>query len=476
MSSVSHISQALGSALGNEIEQLGRETGFVQRESKLTAKDFVRATIFAWLQEPGITLDGISQVLGRCEVAISASGLSQRFGEASATLMQRVLERLTAYALGSLPVEIELLKRFTAVVVEDSSTIVLPDELADRWAGCGGKGEQGRAALKLFARWDVLSGRLEGPCLTTGRHSDKCSPFDLDRLPAGCLYLSDLGFYSAQRLMKIKGGKASKSQRYFASRYMPRTILLDRHGQRIHLQEIGPKQEGACLQQVAVLAQEGLVVRLLMQRVPESVAKARQQRIREAASDHGREPDAETLELANWTIVITNVPSRLLSGEELLVLMRLRWQIELLFKLWKEEGQVDQWQSKNPWRILTELYAKLFSDGDPTLAHYGGNVAGPASQPGQSGSGGAPRSGPSHDRPAARSGAAGLGVADAFLCLRVPNQSTGQCSQHGAILVGNAVNLAQRTLQTQEASEGSWTSLACGKRLGFCQSPAETLA
>jgi hypothetical protein len=33
--------------------------------------------------------------------------------------------------------------------------------------------------------------------------------------------------------------------------------------------------------------------------------------------------------------------------------------IERLFRLWKEVGRVDEWRSTKPYRILTELYAKL---------------------------------------------------------------------------------------------------------------------
>jgi hypothetical protein len=46
---------------------------------------------------------------------------------------------------------------------------------------------------------------------------------------------------------------------------------------------------------------------------------------------------------------------------EALAIMGCRWQIELLFKLRKSHGQVDQSRSEQPWRILTEVYAKLLA-------------------------------------------------------------------------------------------------------------------
>jgi hypothetical protein len=33
--------------------------------------------------------------------------------------------------------------------------------------------------------------------------------------------------------------------------------------------------------------------------------------------------------------------------------------IELLFKLWKSEGGVDESRGRQPWRVLCEVYAKL---------------------------------------------------------------------------------------------------------------------
>jgi hypothetical protein len=65
------------------------------------------------------------------------------------------------------------------------------------------------------------------------------------------------------------------------------------------------------------------------------------------------------LRLADWTILLTNVPPEMLGVQEALVLMRWSFQIELLWKLWKEHGKLDTWRSYKPERILTEIYAKL---------------------------------------------------------------------------------------------------------------------
>jgi hypothetical protein len=65
------------------------------------------------------------------------------------------------------------------------------------------------------------------------------------------------------------------------------------------------------------------------------------------------------LALLDWNLFVTNVPAEKLSVREVWVMARLRWQIELLFKLWKSQGQLDTSRSHKPYRILCEVYAKL---------------------------------------------------------------------------------------------------------------------
>ncbi len=60
----------------------------------------------------------------------------------------------------------------------------------------------------------------------------------------------------------------------------------------------------------------------------------------------------------NWSIFITNVPENQISAEQILTIYRVRWQIELLFKVYKSHIRLDKLKGK-PYRVLCELYAKL---------------------------------------------------------------------------------------------------------------------
>ena len=172
------------------------------------------------------------QILERREVSITASGLSQRFTPQAATFLQRLLERLAQVPLQAEAVEVPLLRRFSAVIVEESSQVLLPAALAEVWQGCGGSAGSSASAVKLFVRWNVVSGQLEGPRLSDGRHHDNQSPFNEDELPAGGLYLADLGFFHQQRLrrlaQRVEGGK-----RFFVMRLQYGIGLYRRSGQQI---------------------------------------------------------------------------------------------------------------------------------------------------------------------------------------------------------------------------------------------------
>jgi len=360
MSSIAELSEVLTEILNEEANRLARETGFVQRESKIHGADFAQSLIFGWLAEPEITLEGVCQVLGRREVRVSASGLSQRFSQHSVDFLQRLMEVLASTCVqAEEAAPYPLLRQFKAVILEDSSVIGLPAELAHVWRGCGGHPGASQAGVKLYVRWDVLSGQLFGPTLTDARRNDRHSPFDLADLPAGALYLADLGFFSQERLQRLTR-RMGREKRFVITRMQSTTGLWVRSGHKLTLRGILPSQVGQARELgVLVGKRVRLPMRLILVRVPKEAAEQRRTQLKADARDHGREPSQESLFLAEWTILLTNVPRRLLSLPQVLVCARLRWQIERLFRLWKEHGKIDAWRSKKPERVLTELSAKI---------------------------------------------------------------------------------------------------------------------
>ena len=110
---------------------------------------------------------------------------------------------------------------------------------------------------------------------------------------------------------------------------------------------------------VHVFHEQKLSLRLLAVRVPEEVAQQRRQRVRQEARKRGRPVSQRKLDLCEWNVLVTNAPEALLGRWEAAPLRRLRWQIELVFKVFKSEGQVGQARSQAPCRVLCELYAKL---------------------------------------------------------------------------------------------------------------------
>ena len=110
---------------------------------------------------------------------------------------------------------------------------------------------------------------------------------------------------------------------------------------------------------VALGAHKQVQARLIAKKMSEGVVKRRREQLKEQAQKQCKPITPRQWELVQWTIVVTNVPLSLLAAAEAMALMRARWQIELLWKVWKDLGKVDEWQTEKPERIVCELYAKL---------------------------------------------------------------------------------------------------------------------
>ena len=358
MATIPQVAEVLQEVLGPVAERAARATGFVRRASKLTGARFVQTLVFGWLAQPEARLTQLAQTAATLGVPISPQALDERFGEASAACLREVVEAAVRVVVAADPVALPILRRFTQVAVQDCTTIALPDALAAVWPGCGGgPAGEGTAALKLSVRLDLASGRLLGPYLEAGRTNDRATTAAREPLPPGALRLADLGFFSLEELAAqgTRGG-------YWLSRWQPGTALHAPGGQRHDLLALLEAAGTPAVEQPVLLgARQRLPARLLAVRVPQDVAEQRRRRLRATARRKGRAVSPAQLALCAWTVFVTNVPAGQLTLREALVLARARWQIELLFKLWKSHQRLDEWRSAKPWRILTEIYANLLA-------------------------------------------------------------------------------------------------------------------
>ena len=99
--------------------------------------------------------------------------------------------------------------------------------------------------------------------------------------------------------------------------------------------------------------------RLICFRVKEEVANQRRMRLKREAKKKGRIPGAQSLLLADWTIIVTNVPEKWIPSEMLWRIYSIRWQIELLFKQMKSIVQIHRSNTENIQRLKCEIYGKL---------------------------------------------------------------------------------------------------------------------
>src|SRR6266571_4692325 len=325
--SVPQLAEAIQRVLQSHADQIGKETGFIKRVREFTGSTFAQTVILGQMQEGEIAMSDLAMFGRNVGVNVSAQAIDKRFNETTATFFQGLLNAAFTQVLTADPVAIPLLKRFSEVIVEDSTTMSLPDGL---------KGQE----------------------LTDGRVPDTKSSLRLNRRQRRSVRIADLGYFDTLQFQK-----EDEAGEYWISRLKVGGSLqvFDKAGNPLNLCELLSTYAGHNSYEcnIQVSATRRVPARLIAYPVPEEVAIKRRTSHERKAQKHSRKKSKKILDLCSWTLVITNIPACELNHQEALVLLRARWQIELLFKLWKHYAQVEFSRSKNIWHLLCDFYAKL---------------------------------------------------------------------------------------------------------------------
>ncbi len=353
ISTIAQLTNKMNKLFTQTAKEVGEQSGYGQRQAqKWKAELFFSVMVGSHLAQGEASLSKLCHLAAMEGISVSNNGLNKRFNERSSSFMKAMLDQTIKTTVGIVePVGINVLDRFDTVFISDGSLINLSPELVTIYKGCGKEPtEKDYAALKMQVGLDLCSGRLWGPVITEGHVHDSVAGIDSENLPAGSLVMRDLGYWDLQKFRE-RTDKAI----YTLSRLKTNTIVFDRQGRKLDLIAVLEQNGQERVELLVMLGKkEKIACRLLASKVPEDIKLKRLQNCK-------NQDDKKGVKWAGWTILVTDVASDKLTFLEAFALYRARWQIELLFKRWKSIGKIDVWQTKNIYRILCEIYAKLIA-------------------------------------------------------------------------------------------------------------------
>lgn len=345
----------LQACLTTHAQKIGEEHQLVRRQRQFTAASLLATFVLGFLQHPQPTWEQLAFLARQLQAHVTPQAVFARVAPALRDSLQQLWLSLLQEIFVAAPRDTPLLRKFTHVLIGDSTTIPLSAALAEEFPGCGGAHDHGRAAMKLQVVWDWLSGQWWHVSCEVGKENDSTSLERMPTPPAGALMVFDLGYFSLARFERWQ-----EAQIHWISRGIS-DLLVWVNEASCDLHAWLEKQPPGLVDCWVEVGAQRLPCRLLALRAPREVAARRRRQAHEKARKKGRQPTARHLATCDWTVYLTSCAEDLLAWQEVVVLYRLRWQIELLFKLWKSHGHVAAHRSTEPVRQLVELYARLIA-------------------------------------------------------------------------------------------------------------------
>jgi hypothetical protein len=190
--SINELAEILQKLLIEAANAIGRESGFIRRQRKLSGASFAQTLVFGWQANPQASLEELCQSACQIGIRISPQGLQVRMNSAEANeFLHQLLLRSFEYLVEGEAQPSGLLRRFKGIYLQDSSKIELPARFETVWKG----NQAGQATLKIQTVLDYQAGRLD-LCLAQRRQHD--CPLQTTALPAGSLRLADLAYFKVK--------------------------------------------------------------------------------------------------------------------------------------------------------------------------------------------------------------------------------------------------------------------------------------
>jgi len=346
----------------DELDKLGKETKFIQREGKLTGSLFLDLIVFNSEDLKSQSLNDLSIILNdRNGVKITKQSLHERFNMYALYFLKDALEKLLQ---NQLEVGYELfgnIEGFNRILIKDSTCFQIDESLSEYYPGSGGSGSG--ASVRIQFEYDILTGKINDLSVNAFNDQDaKDSVATIDLTQQGDLILRDLAYMSLEVLQQIKELLA-----FFVCRANPVVNIYEKKGDEyikvnfIAAANYMKRYNIERFEKEVYLGSKGkLKVRLILHLLPSEVVSKRLRKARENNKKKKRgELNKEFIARAHLNLFITNASEEQLPISVIWPLYRLRWQIELIFKIWKSICKIDEVKRVKRHRLECYIYAKL---------------------------------------------------------------------------------------------------------------------
>ena len=188
-------------------------------------------------------------------------------------------------------------------------------------------GKRGKS-WRIHLSYDLLAARMQEVCLS----EQKAESLQLFTPIQGAIRVADRGYCKREPIAtSIEAGEEVVVRLAWAS--LP---LEHEDGSAVDIgaffQGIDPRQQQVD-EAVWISSSQGrMPLRLIAQRVNTQAAQRERGARKHAAQKQGQHLQPTTLLLCDWIVLVTSLPAASWPAEEVLLLYRARWQIELLFK------------------------------------------------------------------------------------------------------------------------------------------------
>jgi hypothetical protein len=336
------------------------KTGFCKRLSKFSPVMFIDSLLFDASCENTKSLNALAiNTKGKYNVGITKQGIDQRFTKEAVQFVQSLIGDLLSNQINS-SIDVGWFGKFKRVLIKDSTKFDVSANLAEQLTGFGGNAS--KAGVSIQYEFDLKSGQVNDLSIGPANRNDATDAKEtIGNMREGDLIIRDLGYANNACFATMNQAGA-----YFISKLSVGTKVYEmKNGELIEvdfseLYKKMVKDEITRLSmQVIMGATEKLPVRLIVDLMPEQEINKRI-RIKKAFNKkRGRNTGANFMSKACFNLFITNIEETVLSADIIVKAYKLRWQLELIFKIWKSVFGIDNNNPMKYERLMCLLNVRL---------------------------------------------------------------------------------------------------------------------